>query len=586
MSHRPEPARRRAPVAGAPEAGGAHRHRRPQGTLPAQPPAHYEPYVSGLFTYCLSALHEHDAATAALGNVLALAERQRSRLRDAESRRAWLYALARWACLRRLAEGRPAPGPARAEVAERRRRELASLEWPEAAGTTPTQREALELAVRHRLRTREIAAVLGVDEAAARTVLSQAACEVERTRAALTAAAQSRCAGVSDLVTEPRPALTAGLRNELVGHVDACPRCRSAAERSTAGAGGWPGLSATAAASAVLPLVEAPRSAAYAALLDAMRDGAGRSRQGTPRFDRRGFPAFPGSAADPAVRRERLRSRAVTSTVVAAVVAAPVLAVWAATHGGTLGDGRPEGPLAADGPSRAAHGGGATESADGHRTPFGTPVRGGRGIAPAPPAAPTTAATGTSTATSAARPGDPGDPGPGAGSGTAADPALGAPLTASVAPPAPAASAAPAPHLPERPGRPSRMGPLARPGHPGGRLTVSARARGDVTLVTLTAQGGPVRWRAGTSAPWLRLSASGGVVPAGRSATFVVRVDRAAQPVGDWTARVVVDPGGAVVTLHGAGPAPAPPPAAPSQQPPDQGPSAVPPQPQPEPAAS
>jgi hypothetical protein len=132
------------------------------------------------------------------------------------------------------------------------------------------------------------------------------------------------------------------------------------------------------------------------------------------------------------------------------------------------------------------------------------------------------------------------------------------------------------------------MGPLARPARPGGRLTVSARARGDATFVTLTAQGGPVHWRASASAPWLRLSAREGVVPAGRSATFVVRVDRAAQPVGDWSARVIVDPGGAIVALHGQGPAPepSPSPAGPSQQPPAQDPSAVPPQPQPAPAAS
>src|SRR5882757_2652400 len=106
MSSRPEPTR----------TTGAHRRhsapvrsvrRRASGTLPARPPADYEPYLDGLFTYCLSILCEHDAAAAALGDALALAERQRPRLRDPELRRAWFYALARWACVRRLEEGRP-----------------------------------------------------------------------------------------------------------------------------------------------------------------------------------------------------------------------------------------------------------------------------------------------------------------------------------------------------------------------------------------------------------------------------------------------------------------------------------------------
>lgn len=85
---------------------GAHRgqHRAPHSS-PKQPPARYEPHLDGLFTYCLSVLCDHDAATEVLGGVLALAERQGGRCpADEEERRAWLYALARWMCLRRLGE--------------------------------------------------------------------------------------------------------------------------------------------------------------------------------------------------------------------------------------------------------------------------------------------------------------------------------------------------------------------------------------------------------------------------------------------------------------------------------------------------
>ncbi|MER7820198.1 hypothetical protein ABTX79_33850, partial [Streptomyces sp. NPDC096153] len=88
---------------------GAHRaHRRaPRPALGQTPPARYEPHLDGLFTYCLSVLCDHDAATAVLGEVLAVAERHHGRgPADEERRRAWLYALARWACLRALSEQR------------------------------------------------------------------------------------------------------------------------------------------------------------------------------------------------------------------------------------------------------------------------------------------------------------------------------------------------------------------------------------------------------------------------------------------------------------------------------------------------
>ncbi|MEE4546953.1 hypothetical protein V2S66_33940 [Streptomyces sp. V4-01] len=337
--HRAPTGRPRAERGREPERDGnrerAHGRRRPQGTLPLQPPGHYEPYLDGLFTYCLAILCEHDAACAALGETLAFAERQRARLRDPALRRAWLYALARWSCLRRLGAGGATPLPRAAEdVAELRRAQLAALAWPEAAGTTPEQREALELAVRHQLSPAEVAQVLALDADAARTRLARAACEVERTRTALAVVDTGRCGEIARLAGETRVLLGTALRAELVRHVDDCATCRRAAERVVA-AGPWPGAPD---AAAVLTLAEAPRAAVYAAMLHAMDAGAGRSREATPRFDRRGFPL---DLKDRAARRARLRHRAVTSTVVAAVVAAPVLAVWAAYRAAPLGDDHP-----------------------------------------------------------------------------------------------------------------------------------------------------------------------------------------------------------------------------------------------------
>uniref|UniRef100_UPI000CD59652 BACON domain-containing protein n=1 Tax=Streptomyces sp. SM11 TaxID=565557 RepID=UPI000CD59652 len=199
---------------------------------------------------------------------------------------------------------------------------LATLAWPEAAGTAPEQREALELAVRHRLTPRAVAAVLGLEPATAQELLAGAACEVERTRAALAVVETGDCPTVARLTGDHQVLLSATLRRELVRHVDDCPRCRRAAERADA-AGPWPG--AALAPVAALPVVEAPRPSVYVATAQAQR-----SRAAGPRFDRSGFPLDP---KDQAARRDRLRARVVTTTVVATVVAAPVIALWAAYRG-------------------------------------------------------------------------------------------------------------------------------------------------------------------------------------------------------------------------------------------------------------
>jgi DNA-directed RNA polymerase specialized sigma24 family protein len=484
---------------------GAHRARREARdraaarTLAQRPPARYEPYLDGLFTYCLSVLCDHDAATEALGDALALAERRRGP-EAAGDRRPWLYALARWSCLRKLAEakqkrqGTHAAGravterqdagepPVADEVQEQRRRELALLAWPEAAGTTPEQREALELAVRHHLAAHEVAAVLGLDLATARELLASAACEVERTRAALAVVEAGGCPGVARLTGDNQLVLSSALRKELVRHVDDCPRCRRSAERAIPGR--WPGAMVT---PAELPVLQAPRAALHVAVAHPARvRGAA-----VPRFDRRGFPMDP---KDRAARRDRIRARAVTTTVVATVVAAPVLALWAA-YRGSPADASPDGryPTASE-----AHG---PESLGGEAA--------GGGYENAGNASST----------------------PGGRFGTGSDPDVSVEVVS-----------------------------VAGAGRKGsGDLDVSAGHHGDTTLVTLTATGSaPVHWSATTGAPWLYLSQSSGTLAPGDSLTIKVYVDHLREPSGSWSAKVAVSPAGAVVSIDGYGTAPSP----------------------------
>ncbi|MEV8598142.1 hypothetical protein [Streptomyces sp. NPDC052012] len=492
---------------------GAHRpHREVRDraaarALAKRPPAPHEPYLDGLFTYCLSVLCDHDAATAALADVLALAERRGRHVPDAPGeRRAWLYALARWACLCKLTEAkqkrqathaagrtgrqragrtaRTATAPAVSEeVQERRRRELALLAWPEAAGTTPEQREALELAVRHHLGAHEVAAVLGMEPAAARELLASAACEVERTRAALAVVETGSCPGVAHLTGDHQLVLSSAVRRELVRHVDDCPRCRRTAERAIPGR--WPGTAVTPDALPVLPV---PAAALHAAMAHHPR-----TRAVAPRFDRRGFPMDP---KDRAARRDRLRARAVTTTVVATVVAAPVLALWAAYRGTPVGE-------AQDGRSASAR------EADG---PFDLDGEGAGGYENA--------------GNASTHPG---------GRFGKKDKDAKADVSVEVV-------------------------DVAGAGHKGAAaMSVTAGHSGDTTLVTLTATGtAPVRWSATTGASWLYLSRSSGTLRPGESLTIKVYVDQLREPSGHWSAQVAISPTGAVVTIDGYGPAPTP----------------------------
>ncbi|MFG2586308.1 BACON domain-containing protein [Streptomyces malaysiensis] len=523
---------------------GRRRAPRSTTTRPQRPPERYEPYLDGLFTYCLSALCEHDAAAVAVGDVLTVAERRpgrgRGRVNEAgELSRPWLYAVARWACLRKLAErrgrsGTDTPGDGDEAglpepIAAQRRRELAALAWPEAAGTTAEQREALELAVRHRLGPSEVAAVLGKDREETRALLSSAACEVERTRAALAVVELGHCPVVARLAGDTQVLLSAALRRELVRHVDDCRECRRMAERATAD-GPWPG---TAAAPAALPVVEAPRAAVHAAMLSALGGRPARVGAG-PRFDRRGFPLEP---QDRAARRSRMRSRAMTTTVVAAVVAAPVLALWAAYRGAPLAgderdtdsvaaadvDGADQAPAGQDRPARRSYEQtGSAQDRSGTRIGSGPrSTRAGRGASDV-----SVEVLGADGAVR--RPGHKGGASHHDGS-----PAGG--------------------------GRPGDGSGPSRPVPGPGRLTVTAHPEGEVTVITLTASGGaPVHWSASAGVSWLRLNHASGVLRPGDSSTITVSVDHGREPAGHWSARVSVDPAGAVVRIEGRGTAPDP----------------------------
>ncbi|MGW2252203.1 BACON domain-containing protein [Kitasatospora sp. NPDC001660] len=551
----------------------------PEGPARAAGPATavlaaYDRQADGLFTYCLSVLCEHDTAADALHEVRELAQRHGARLAEPGLVRAWLFSLARYCCVRRLSDGTGrASGTVLTEAeAARRRRELASLAWPEAAGTGPEQREALELSVRHRLTPLEVAAVLGLPFDATRTLLGAAEAEVARTRSALLVLGVGSCPELNRLGGAGAESwrdwvLGPALRRELVQHVVDCPTCRGTAERVAGEAGDGTGLSGLAG----LPLLTAPGSPAekderggVVTYPSAQAAAAGRSagagaRAGAEaavepglRFDQSGFPRH---RAPDAGRGLAVRRRVVTTGVLAAVLAAPVVALWAGHRGG----GGPGATAAVssvrvDGAGRqaaqrppevgidAAQGGAAgTGATDGARVP-------GMELAGAGARSAETLLPGFR------GPEFQGPAVPVPGRGTTA---LGSP-TLIAAPVAAAGSAA-------------GSGGAAQPA-PAGLLTVEAGEYGSRTVLTLTNSGGTgIRWHAVVDAAWLRLSRDSGTLEPGQRITVIVTVDDDLAPATHWTARIALPPSQAVVTLEGgpqnrggstsapAAPTPAPP---------------------------
>ncbi|MFJ5922275.1 sigma-70 family RNA polymerase sigma factor [Kitasatospora sp. NPDC092948] len=481
----------------------------------------YGACVDGLFTYCLSVLCDHDAAGAAVQEVRDLARRHGDRLTEPALLRAWLYALARHRCLARLdGAGGPATPPAVPAVPDpgavhERRRELASLAWPEAAGTDPEQREALELAVRHRLGAGEVAAVLGLTGEAAAALLDAAGAEVGRTRTALLVLGVGSCPQLAQLGGAGAESwrgwvLGAALRRELVEHLVACPTCRGTAERVAGqlgqGLAGLPGLPLLTAPARLRP---APPTAGGTAFLSGAAAGRRAARAlagGEPRFDRRGFPRH--RVAVP-VRGSAVRQRVVTTGVLAAVLAAPVVALWSAHQGdpegrtATVSSVRVDAPAERQQPSAAV---------------------------PLPPAVNSLQLAGAIAAETSLP--------------TPAAPAPGAARPSAPVPPAPVPPVAPTV---------APTSPLAAPPSAAReQLTVEAREFGSRTVLTLTNSGdSPLAWHAVLDVDWLRLSRDAGTLAPGQRITVTVTVDDARAPQSRWTAHLALRPSTAVVTLEG-----------------------------------
>ena len=480
----------------------------------------YDRYAVPLYSYCRSLLPEPADAADAVQDTFLIATTKLSGLRHPDKLRAWLYAVARNECYRRLRSGKltsaledaagltadPVDVSSAIEQAE-----LRQLVRDALGGLNPGERDVVELSLVHGLDGDELAAALRISRNHAHALQSRARSQLERSLGALLVARTGRdaCAVLDGLLAGWDGQLTVLMRKRISRHVEHCEACgeRKRRELSPALFAGAPPL---------IALAPWFREHLLRICADTTPAAAAHRAAAAARAGQFGQAGFPAPARPPGVSGWHQLSRhshAVAASAATAAAAAGVSAVLVIGGGGPQAPGA--GARGSAGPGVIANGRGA-------------PSRGG-------PAGP---------ASSAGPAGAAGNPAPGLATSPAARAAGGAPGAATSAPGSPpSARSSPA----AASSAPSSSAPSVVPGTVTvsvSRLVLVAVNGHGVGTFAVTAQGGPVSFT--IAAPGgLAISPASGSLASGASATITVT----SPSLVTLDEQLTVNPGGYTVTV-------------------------------------
>ena len=203
---------------------------------PAGLAAAYDNYASGLYAYCRALLSEPADAADAVQDTYVIAAAKLGGLRDPERLRPWLYAVARNECYRRLrARGLSAPLDMALEVTSdepevelsQERAELRELVIDALSGLNASDREVIELNLRHVLDGEDLADVLGVSRNHAHALASRARAQFEGSLGALLVARTGwqDCDQLDNILGGWDGDLTVLLRKRVNRHIERCDVC-------------------------------------------------------------------------------------------------------------------------------------------------------------------------------------------------------------------------------------------------------------------------------------------------------------------------------------------------------------------------
>ena len=367
--------------------------------------AAFDQFGQGLYTYCLSRLSVPAEAGEAVRDTFVIALCKASGLAEPHRLRAWLFAVARSECDRRLRSG-PASAPlyesaqAMDDTAQlsaiTKQGELRALVRAALAELDPAEREICELNLRHGLAGADLGAVLGVPRAQAQALASRACARFERSLGVLliARAGPDYCPDLAGILegSGGRPAVL--LRRQVRQHTARCAVCSELKRRDLA-----PAMLLSMLTVPALPAGLRPRIAALVSgtAPDAAACRAEVMGRAAP-FGPDGFPVQP---ATPAVPRRK------SVAVLAAALAVAALALlgggtyyvdYTSTHPGPApGTPSPSAPATTAPATRPATTPARTRSSS---APAAVPSTAPAVIAPVThPATPTHKATPTHTAT-------------------------------------------------------------------------------------------------------------------------------------------------------------------------------------------
>ena len=199
----------------------------------------YGEFADRLFGFCLVLLRDRDEAADAAQDAFVLAVQRASQLRDPERLHAWLFAIARHVCFRRLEQRRRVtPGELPADVLVLdddpgeglAASEAVALVWDAASGLNDRDRAVLYLSTREGLEGAELAAALGLQHANPYSLLHRARSQLERAVTVLLVARANRqkCVSLGSMLDGWDGTLTPLMRKRLGRHVEECASCQAA----------------------------------------------------------------------------------------------------------------------------------------------------------------------------------------------------------------------------------------------------------------------------------------------------------------------------------------------------------------------
>jgi RNA polymerase sigma factor (sigma-70 family) len=488
--------------------------------------AAYDRYAVALFSYCRSMLREPEDAADVVQDTFLIATAKLGGLRDPDKLRAWLYAVARNECLRRLRSGEataaleeaadtPTESAGLGDAAEQE--DLRKLIKAAIDGLNRGERDVIELSLAHDLEGDELADALGVTRNHAHALLSRARSQLERSLGALVVARTGRqaCPELDATLAGWDGQMNVLVRKRVSRHIERCKICGECKRRELT-----PALFAAAAPLAVLTpglRERVLRLCADHTLAGQVHRATVAGRAGS--FGSAGFPKPAGQTGPGGWHRVLPHSHAMvagTATAAAAVAVSAVLIVSAPRHA----PGSAAGPGGGAAPTVAALAGG-TRSSPRHRLSPALGTRGstGQGLSPAgggTGSAPAAASRPPSSAPSSAGP------------------------TASATAPSSAPESSPSAHAsPSVVVQGSLLVSLSQ-------LKLVAVAGLPTGTFTITAQGGPVSSYSITGGSGqVTVSPASGSIASGTSVTITVT----ATSLIALDTQLTINPGGQVVTV-------------------------------------